>query len=129
MLKDPKTISILVCGASNLTIDDIPTRFLALPVSKSGSRLKVTGVGYPARVMSDDKVLSSSLDTKAARCDEFSHSGAFLLEAVLSKDVKVELKPALSILPGKGKGLKGKSPHGLSRKKFGRRPGDCERGA
>ena len=39
-------------------------------------------------------------------------------KAALAKDVKAELEAALGILSGKGKGLKGKSPRGLERKKM-----------
>ena len=56
-------------------MDNILERLLALPVSKSESRLKVTRVGHPARVMSDNNVLDSTLDMKAARSDEVSREG------------------------------------------------------
>jgi DNA polymerase alpha-associated DNA helicase A len=55
-----------------LAVDNILERLLALPVTKSESRLKVTRVGHPARVMSDDNVLDSTLDMKAGRSDEVS---------------------------------------------------------
>ena len=67
---NPKPLRVLVCGASNLAVDNILERLLALPVAKSESRLKVTRVGHPARVMSDDNVLGSTLDMKAGRSDE-----------------------------------------------------------
>ena len=65
-----KPLRILVCGASNLAVDNVLERLLALPVTKSENRLKVTRVGHPARVMSDDNVLDSTLDMKAGRSDE-----------------------------------------------------------
>ena len=69
---NPKPLRVLVCGASNLAVDNILERLLALPVTKSEGRLKVTRVGHPARVMSDDNVLDSTLDVKAGRSDEVS---------------------------------------------------------
>lgn len=68
----PKPLRVLVCGASNLAVDNILERLLAIPVTKSESRLKVTRVGHPARVMSDDNVLDSTLDVKAGRSEEVS---------------------------------------------------------
>jgi len=53
-------------------VDNILERLLVLPVGKSESRLKVTRVGHPARVMSDDRVLDSTLDMKAGRSEEVS---------------------------------------------------------
>lgn len=41
-----------------------------------------------------------------------------LRKAALAKDVKAELEAALGVLTGKGKGVKGKSPRGLERKKM-----------
>lgn len=69
---NPKPLRVLVCGASNLAVDNILERLLALPVAKSENRISVTRVGHPARVMSDDNVLSSTLDMKAERSDEVS---------------------------------------------------------
>ena len=51
-------------------MDNILERLLALPVTKSENRINVTRVGHPARVMSDDNVLDSTLDMKAGRSDE-----------------------------------------------------------
>jgi len=39
-------------------------------------------------------------------------------KAALAKDVKAELEAALGILSGRGKGVKGKTPRGLERKKM-----------
>ena len=76
---NPKPLRVLVCGASNLAVDNILERLLALPVTKSESRINVTRVGHPARVMSDDNVLDSTLDMKAGRSDEVSEVVAALL--------------------------------------------------
>jgi len=67
---NPRPLRILVCGASNLAVDNILERLLAVPTTKLENRLKVTRVGHPARVMSDDNVLDSTLDMKAGRSDE-----------------------------------------------------------
>ena len=69
---NPRPLRVLVCGASNLAVDNILERLLALPTTKSESRLKITRVGHPARVMSDDNILDSTLDVKAGRSDEVS---------------------------------------------------------
>ncbi|KAE9390633.1 P-loop containing nucleoside triphosphate hydrolase protein [Gymnopus androsaceus JB14] len=98
---------ILVCGASNLSVDNILERLLALPVSDKSSRLKVTRIGHPARVMTHQGILESTLDIKAARTDQ----------AALVKDVKLELEETLGLLSGKGKGVKGKVK-GAERKKL-----------
>lgn len=71
---NPKPLRVLVCGASNLAVDNILERLLTLPATKSESRLKITRVGHPARVMSDDNVLDSTLDVKAGRTDEVSNA-------------------------------------------------------
>ncbi|KAF9070139.1 P-loop containing nucleoside triphosphate hydrolase protein [Rhodocollybia butyracea] len=98
---------ILVCGASNLSVDNILERLLALPVSPNSPRIKVTRIGHPARVMAHQGILESTLDIKAARTDQ----------AALVKDVKSELEATLGVLSGKGKGVKGKIK-GAERKKM-----------
>ncbi|KAL1745678.1 P-loop containing nucleoside triphosphate hydrolase protein [Schizophyllum fasciatum] len=99
---------LLVCGASNLAVDNILERLLALPVDSRASHLKVTRVGHPARVMANEGVIDATLEVQAGRTDA----------AALAKDVKAELENTLGILSGKGKGVKGKSPRGLERKKL-----------
>ncbi|KII91711.1 hypothetical protein PLICRDRAFT_173519 [Plicaturopsis crispa FD-325 SS-3] len=106
---------ILVCGASNLSVDNILERLLALPPvadAKGGSasgKLKVTRIGHPARVMGGNSgVLDATLEVKASRTEQ----------AALAKDVKDELESTLDVLSGKGKGAKGKKPRGLERKKM-----------
>jgi DNA polymerase alpha-associated DNA helicase A len=101
---------LLVCGASNLSVDNILERLLALPapIDSKQSKLKVTRVGHPARVMAKEVVLDVTLEVKAGRTDQ----------AALAKDVKNELEATLDTLNGKGKGAKGKAPRGLERKKM-----------
>ncbi|KIK68283.1 hypothetical protein GYMLUDRAFT_154386 [Collybiopsis luxurians FD-317 M1] len=103
--KSPKRI--LVCGASNLSVDNILERLLALPVSDKHPRLNVTRIGHPARVMTHQGVLDATLDIKAARTDQAS----------LVKDVKLEIETTLGLLSGKGKGVKGRVK-GAERKKL-----------
>ncbi|XP_006455227.1 hypothetical protein AGABI2DRAFT_145440 [Agaricus bisporus var. bisporus H97] len=99
---------VLVCGASNLSVDNIMERLLALPASEKGEKLKVTRIGHPARVMSHQGILDSTLEVQATRTDQ----------AALAKDVKNELEATLNLLSGKGKGAKGKPPRGVERKKL-----------
>ncbi|KAJ7628342.1 P-loop containing nucleoside triphosphate hydrolase protein [Roridomyces roridus] len=107
---NPKPLRLLVCGASNLSVDNILERLLALPTpsDKGESKLKVTRIGHPARVMAHQGVLDSTLEVKASRTEQ----------AVLAKDVKNELETALGVLSGKGKGVKGKGPRGAERRKL-----------
>ena len=67
-----KAKRVLVCGASNLSVDNILERLLALPVPDKAAKLKVTRIGHPARVMSHEGVLDSTLDVKATRTDQVS---------------------------------------------------------
>ncbi|KAI6038603.1 AAA domain-containing protein [Pisolithus marmoratus] len=101
---------ILVCGASNLSVDNILERLLALPTPDKGKGdpLKVTRIGHPARVMANEGVLEATLEVKASRSDQ----------AALAKDVKAEIDAALGVLSGKGKGKGAKRPRGLERKKM-----------
>ncbi|KAI0374894.1 P-loop containing nucleoside triphosphate hydrolase protein [Pilatotrama ljubarskyi] len=105
---NPKPLRLLVCGASNMSVDNILERLLALPASEDAAKLKVTRVGHPARVMAQENVIDATLEVQASRSDQ----------AALAKDVKNELEAALDILAGKGKGTKGKAPRGLERKKM-----------
>ncbi|KAI0293908.1 P-loop containing nucleoside triphosphate hydrolase protein [Russula brevipes] len=105
-LVNPRPLRLLVCGASNLSVDNILERLLALSASSQGSRLNVTRIGHPARVIPHEGALNSTLEAQAERSDE----------AALARDVKIELEAALGILSGKGKG--GKVPRGLERKKM-----------
>lgn len=65
-----KPLRLLICGASNLSVDNILERLLALPPSKKDERLKVTRIGHPARVMAHEGVLESTLEMKATRTDQ-----------------------------------------------------------
>ncbi|KAG6899406.1 hypothetical protein C0993_010517 [Termitomyces sp. T159_Od127] len=105
---NPIPLRLLVCGASNLSVDNILERLLSLPVPEKGQRLKVTRIGHPARVMSHEGILDSTLEVKATRTDQ----------AALARDVKNELEETLAVLSGKGKGAKGKRPKGIERKKL-----------
>ncbi|KAI9460661.1 AAA domain-containing protein [Boletus coccyginus] len=107
---DQKPARVLVCGASNLSVDNILERLLALLPYEKGKAipLKVTRIGHPARVMAREDVLDATLEVKAGRSDQ----------AGLAKDVKAELDAALDTLAGKGKGKGAKKPRGLERKKM-----------
>ncbi|KAI0780930.1 P-loop containing nucleoside triphosphate hydrolase protein [Trametes elegans] len=105
---NPKPLRLLVCGASNMSVDNILERLLALPAPENGTKLKVIRVGHPARVMAQEDVIDATLEVQASRSDQ----------AALAKDVKNELEAALDVLSGKGKGAKGKAPRGLERKKM-----------
>jgi DNA polymerase alpha-associated DNA helicase A len=69
-LSNPVPKRILVCGASNLSVDNILERLLALPASEKGEKLKVTRIGHPARVMAHQGILDSTLDVQATRTDQ-----------------------------------------------------------
>ncbi|CCL99352.1 uncharacterized protein FIBRA_01370 [Fibroporia radiculosa] len=105
---NPKPLRLLICGASNLAVDNILERLLGLPSPSNGEKIKVTRVGHPARVMAHEGIIDSTLEVKASRSDQ----------AALAKDVKNELTAALDTLSGKAKGVKGKAPRGAERKKL-----------
>ncbi|KAH8101747.1 P-loop containing nucleoside triphosphate hydrolase protein [Cristinia sonorae] len=105
---NPKPLRLLICGASNLSVDNILERLLALSASSKGDKLKFTRIGHPARVMATEGVLDATLEAKSYRSDQ----------AALARDVKNELDTALNTLSGKGKGMKGKRPKGSERKKL-----------
>ena len=67
---NPKPKRLLVCGASNLSVDNILERLLALPAPDKGEKLKVTRVGHPARVMANEGVVDATLEVKAGRSDQ-----------------------------------------------------------
>lgn len=69
---DQKPLRVLVCGASNLSVDNILERLLALPLPEKGKSvpLKVTRIGHPARVMAREDVLDATLEVKAGRSDQ-----------------------------------------------------------
>ncbi|KJA25231.1 hypothetical protein HYPSUDRAFT_64818 [Hypholoma sublateritium FD-334 SS-4] len=105
---NPNPSRVLVCGASNLAVDNILERLLALPVADKTQKLRVTRIGHPARVMAHEGILGSTLEVKATLTDQ----------AALARDVKDELETTLGILSGKGKGVKGKGPRGPERRKM-----------
>lgn len=61
---------VLVCGASNLAVDNILERLLLLPPGPRGEKAKVTRIGHPARVMSREDILDSTLEVQSTRSDE-----------------------------------------------------------
>jgi DNA polymerase alpha-associated DNA helicase A len=69
-LVNPRPLRLLVCGASNLSVDNILERLLALSASSQGSRLNVTRIGHPARVIPHEGALNSTLEAQAERSDE-----------------------------------------------------------
>lgn len=71
---NPKPLRLLVCGASNLSVDSILERLLALPASEGGQKLKVTRVGHPARVMNREDMICATLEVKASRSDQVGQS-------------------------------------------------------
>lgn len=77
---------------------------MALPAEGKSEKLKVTQIGHPARVMTHEGIIESTLEVKASRTEQAA--------------VKNELETALGVLPGKGKGVKGKEPRGVERKKM-----------
>ena len=68
---NPKPQRILVCGASNLSVDNILERLLALPSPIKGEApLRATRIGHPARVMANESILEATLEVKAGRSDQ-----------------------------------------------------------
>ena len=67
---DPKPLRLLICGASNLSVDNILERLLALPPSAKGERLKFTRIGHPARVLANEGVLDATLEAKSYRSEQ-----------------------------------------------------------
>ncbi|KAG7085660.1 hypothetical protein E1B28_003205 [Marasmius oreades] len=86
---------ILICGASNLAVDNILERLVSLPTRLNTQTIDFnqicTRIGHPARVLSSPKTLDATLDARAARSDQ----------ADLLKDVKKELEGLLGVLTGR----------------------------
>jgi DNA polymerase alpha-associated DNA helicase A len=128
-------LRVLVCSASNLAVDNILERLLALPVAKSESRLKVTRVGHPARVMSDNNVLDSTLDVKAGRSDEVSETVSFgkrrthdpFARRHLQKMSKTNWRQLWGCYPGKARARKENLHVVWNERKCGKKFGHCER--
>ncbi|KAG8845639.1 hypothetical protein FRB96_002307 [Tulasnella sp. 330] len=95
-----RDLRVLVCGASNLAVDNLLERLLL-------HNIPLTRLGHPARVLSS--LHSATLDSQAAASDE----------SQIAKDVKEELETMLNTLAGKGKGGgKGRRPKGAERRKM-----------
>jgi DNA polymerase alpha-associated DNA helicase A len=71
---------LLVCGASNLSVDNILERLLALPAPSQGAKLVVTRIGHPARVIPHEGALNSTLEAQAERSDEVRGSRALFVD-------------------------------------------------
>jgi DNA polymerase alpha-associated DNA helicase A len=67
---NPKPQRVLVCGASNLSVDNILERLLSLPTSNKNETLAATRVGHPARVMANDNILGATLEAQAGQSDQ-----------------------------------------------------------
>ena len=69
-----------MCGASNLSVDNILERLLALPAPEKGkgTPLKVTRIGHPARVMANEGVLEATLEVKASRSEQVGLPGPWI---------------------------------------------------
>ncbi|KAJ6625053.1 AAA domain-containing protein [Mycena sp. CBHHK59/15] len=113
---NPTPLRLLVCGASNLSVDNILERLLALPASEKGDKLKVTRIGHPARVMARQGILDATLEVKATRTEQVIAISP--KQGSAGKRCQNELETALGVLSGKGKGVKGKGPRGAERRKM-----------
>ncbi|KAG8817863.1 hypothetical protein FRC19_011039 [Serendipita sp. 401] len=87
---------ILVCGASNLAVDNLLERLVP-------HKIPLTRIGHPARVLNE--LHSSTLDFQAQRSDQ----------AQLVNDIKKEIEELMSSLTGT---TKGKKVRGAERKKM-----------
>ncbi|KAJ8091832.1 hypothetical protein PM082_021068 [Marasmius tenuissimus] len=99
---------ILICGASNLAVDNILERLVNLPTHPTRPidfNQICTRIGHPARVLSSPQTLDATLDARAARSDQ----------AELVKDVKKELESLLGLLTGRGPGKGGGGNKGTGR--------------
>ncbi len=117
---------VLVCGASNLAVDNILERLLALPAVDKIQKLKVTRIGHPRacdgpRGHPGIDIGSQGHTHRSGKLDArgtTKSSSGHMLQAALARDVKDELETTLGILSGKGKGVKGKGPRGAERRKM-----------
>ncbi|KAF8579998.1 P-loop containing nucleoside triphosphate hydrolase protein [Ramaria rubella] len=135
-----KTVKILVCGASNLAVDNLLERLSVpapLPATIKGKDsseeatsiqigltapikeyppIALTRLGHPARVMAS--LHSRTLDAQAQAS----------AEATLAKDVKAELEDIMAALSGKGlKAKKGQRLRGEARKEAWRNVRDLRK--
>ena len=74
---------ILVCGASNLSVDNILERLLNLTASTHG-QIKCTRVGHPARVKALDTNIKATLDTQVANSDQVRYIYYHSIDAVIT---------------------------------------------
>lgn len=70
---------MLVCGASNLAVDNILERLLARP-PPGVEPIKCTRVGHPARVKGTGSALDSTLDAQTSRSEQVDYLFLLLLE-------------------------------------------------
>lgn len=104
-----KPLRLLVCGASNLSVDNILERLLALPAPEKGERLKITRVGHPARVVNHEGVLESTLEVKAGRSDQVCSPFVFICIYLIPfrqhwrRTSRLNLKPRLMSCPVKAR--------------------------
>jgi hypothetical protein len=82
---NPRPLRLLVCGASNLSVDNILERLLALPAPSQGTRLVVTRIGHPARVIQHEGALNSTLEAQAERSDEVRGLRTLFVDALISR--------------------------------------------
>lgn len=60
---------ILVCGASNLSVDNILERLLRPPLDGM-SQIKCTRVGHPARIKGSGDTQDATLDAQSTRSEQ-----------------------------------------------------------
>ena len=60
---------VLVCGASNLAVDNILERLLARP-PPGCEPIKCTRIGHPARVKGTGSALDATLDAQSGRSEQ-----------------------------------------------------------
>ena len=63
---------VLVCGASNLSVDNILERLLKL-APEAHPPIRCMRIGHPARVKGSEFVLEATLDAQTARSDQVRH--------------------------------------------------------
>lgn len=78
---NPRPLRLLVCGASNLSVDNILERLLALPSPSQGPKLNVTRIGHPARVIPHEGALNSIFEAQVERSDEVRGLRTWLMSA------------------------------------------------
>ena len=79
----PGNTRVLVCGASNLSVDNILERILKLSKGQH-DEIRCTRIGHPARIMGTDVVLNETLDAQVGRSDQVVEID-FFITASLTK--------------------------------------------